>query len=147
VEDIFTHSLSSALHGGEWSASCPGRFTRRERTSGVHWIGGWVGPKAVLYALVKRKIPSPRRESNPRTPIIQPIAQRYHGPPYLVCIDYILVPRVRGICYVITPTAALWIGRCEGRSAGARSDRYWHCVSCYPSTVQSSTRCFPRSCG
>jgi hypothetical protein len=40
-------------------------------------VGGWVGPKAVLDAVVKRKIPSPRRESNPRTPIDQPVAQRY----------------------------------------------------------------------
>jgi len=27
-----------------------------------------LGPKTVLDAMVKRKIPSPRRESNPRTP-------------------------------------------------------------------------------
>jgi hypothetical protein len=33
-----------------------------------------VGPRAVLHAAVKRKIPSPRRKSNPRTPIVQPIA-------------------------------------------------------------------------
>jgi hypothetical protein len=31
-----------------------------------------VGPRAVLDAMVKRKFPSPRRESNPRTPIVQP---------------------------------------------------------------------------
>jgi hypothetical protein len=30
-----------------------------------------VGARAVLEAVVKRKIPSPRRESNPRTPIVQ----------------------------------------------------------------------------
>jgi hypothetical protein len=30
-----------------------------------------------MDAMVKRKIPSHRRESNPRTPIVQPIAQRY----------------------------------------------------------------------
>jgi hypothetical protein len=30
-----------------------------------------VGPRAVLEALVKRKIPSPRWQSNARTPIIQ----------------------------------------------------------------------------
>jgi hypothetical protein len=35
------------------------------------------GPQAILEAVVKRKIPSPRRESNPRTPIVQPVAQRY----------------------------------------------------------------------
>jgi hypothetical protein len=36
-----------------------------------------VGPRAVLDPVVKRKIPSLRRESNPRTPIVQPLAQRY----------------------------------------------------------------------
>jgi hypothetical protein len=72
-----THSLTSALDGGEWSASLPGRFTPRERAPGIHWIGGWAGPGAVLDAVVKRKIPGPRRESNPRTPIVQSVTQRY----------------------------------------------------------------------
>jgi hypothetical protein len=72
-----THSLTSALDVGEWSASRSGRFTPRERAPGIHWIGGWVGPRAVLNVVVKIKIPSPRRESNSRTPIVQPVAQRY----------------------------------------------------------------------
>jgi hypothetical protein len=72
-----THSLTSALNGGEWSASRPCRFTPKERATGTHWIGGWVGPRAVLDAVVKRKIPSPRRESNSKTPIVQPVAQHY----------------------------------------------------------------------
>jgi hypothetical protein len=72
-----THSLTSALDGGEWSASRPGRSTSRERAPVTHLIGVWVGPRDVLDAVVKRKIPSPRRESNPRTPIVQPVAQRY----------------------------------------------------------------------
>jgi hypothetical protein len=55
-----THSLTSALDGGEWSASHLGRFTPRERAPGTHWIGGWVGPRAILDAAVKRKTPSPR---------------------------------------------------------------------------------------
>jgi hypothetical protein len=33
-----------------------------------------VSPRVILDA-VMRKIPNPRRESNPRTPIVQPIAQ------------------------------------------------------------------------
>jgi hypothetical protein len=33
--------------------------------------------KAVLDAVVKRGIPSPNRESKLRTPIFQPVAQRY----------------------------------------------------------------------
>jgi hypothetical protein len=36
-----------------------------------------VGLRAVLDAVVKRKISGSRRESNPRNPIIQPAAQRY----------------------------------------------------------------------
>jgi hypothetical protein len=72
-----THSLTSALDGGEWSASRPGRFTPRQRSPGSHWIGGWVGSRAVLEEEVKKKIPSLFWESNPRTPIVQPLAQRY----------------------------------------------------------------------
>jgi hypothetical protein len=72
-----TPSLTSALNGGEWSASRPGRFAARERAPVTHWIGGWVGPRAVLKAVMKRNIPSPRRESNTRTPIVQLVAQRY----------------------------------------------------------------------
>jgi hypothetical protein len=69
--------LTSALDGGEWSASRPGHFTPRGKAPFTHWIGGWVGCTAILDAVVKRKILSPRRESNPRTPIAQPVAQRY----------------------------------------------------------------------
>jgi hypothetical protein len=48
--DLWTHVFfASALGGGEWSASCPGYFT-----PGTHWIGGWVGPRAGLYAAEKR---------------------------------------------------------------------------------------------
>jgi hypothetical protein len=66
--------LTSALDGGEWLASRPGRFTLRERAPATHWIGGWMGSRAVLDPVVKRKVPSPRRDSNPRTPIVQPVA-------------------------------------------------------------------------
>jgi len=30
------------------SASLPGRFTPRERAPGTHWLGGWMGLRAVL---------------------------------------------------------------------------------------------------
>jgi hypothetical protein len=69
----FTHSLTSALDEGEWSASRPCRFIHRVRPPVIHWIGGWMGPRVVLDAVVKRKILSHRRESNPRTPIVQPV--------------------------------------------------------------------------
>jgi hypothetical protein len=60
--------LISAIDGGKWSASLPGRFTPGERTPGTLWIGGWVGPRSILVAVVKIKIPNPRRESSPRSP-------------------------------------------------------------------------------
>jgi len=41
-----THSFTSSLHGGEWSASRLGRFTLRERAPGTHWIGGLGGPQS-----------------------------------------------------------------------------------------------------
>jgi hypothetical protein len=67
------HSLTSVLDGSEWSALRHGRFTPTGTAPRTHWIGGWVGPRAILDMVVK----SPRRESNPRTPIVQPVAQRY----------------------------------------------------------------------
>jgi hypothetical protein len=86
------HSLTSALDGSEWSASRPDRFTPRERAPGTHWIGGWLGLRAVLDAVVKRKIPSPRRESNPRTSIVQPVARRYTDWAITVLLETILSP-------------------------------------------------------
>jgi hypothetical protein len=47
--------LTSALAGGEWSASRPGRFTPWETAPGTHYIGGWVDPRAVLDDVKKRK--------------------------------------------------------------------------------------------
>jgi len=37
--------------------------------------------------VVKRKIPAPRRESNPRTPTVQPVAQRYTDGSMDRCVD------------------------------------------------------------
>jgi hypothetical protein len=52
-----TYSLTSALIVDEWSTSRSGRFTPRERAPVTHWIGGWVGPRANLDVVVKRKFP------------------------------------------------------------------------------------------
>jgi hypothetical protein len=64
--EVYLHAfVTSALDGGEWSDPRPGHFTRRERAPGVEGVGGTVGPRANLEAVVKRKIPSPCRESDP----------------------------------------------------------------------------------
>jgi hypothetical protein len=59
--------FTSALDGGEWSASRTGGFTPREKAPGTHSIGGWVGPRECMDALVKGKFPSPFGDSNPRS--------------------------------------------------------------------------------
>jgi hypothetical protein len=53
------HSLTSALDGGRWPASRPGRFTPKETAPGTCWIGGWVDPRAILHAVVESEIPTP----------------------------------------------------------------------------------------
>jgi len=57
--------LNLALDGGEWLASSPGLFTLRKRAPGTHCVGGWVGHRAGLDMVVKRKILSPCHDSNP----------------------------------------------------------------------------------
>jgi hypothetical protein len=48
--------LTSALVGGEWSASRPGHFNPRGNISGTQWIGSWVGPRAGLDDVDEREI-------------------------------------------------------------------------------------------
>jgi hypothetical protein len=47
VTDPLILKLSNTL--GEWSASSSGCFTPR-KAPGIHWIAGWVGPRAGLAA-------------------------------------------------------------------------------------------------
>jgi hypothetical protein len=52
--DVQTHVfLTSALVGGEWSASRPDRFIPWKISPGTHWIGGWVSPRADLGYMEK----------------------------------------------------------------------------------------------
>jgi hypothetical protein len=48
--------FTSALDGGEWSASRPGRALLPGKNPGTHWIGGWVGLRAGLDTEVEVKI-------------------------------------------------------------------------------------------
>jgi hypothetical protein len=43
----------------------------RERVPGMHWIGGWLGPRASLDVVAKNKTPGPARN---RTPVVLPVA-------------------------------------------------------------------------
>jgi len=62
--------------GTSWrsvSASRPDRFTSGESTPGTHRIGSWVGPRAGLDAMAKRKIPIIAPAGN-WTQVLQPVA-------------------------------------------------------------------------
>jgi hypothetical protein len=53
--DVWVHIfLASALTGGEWSDSSPGRFTPGERALSTHWIRDWVDRRAGLDDVEKR---------------------------------------------------------------------------------------------
>jgi hypothetical protein len=75
--DVYIHIfLTSALVGGEWSASRSGRFTPEESVPGAHWIEGWVGPRAGLDDMEERKFLTCRNwNSDPS--VVQPVASRY----------------------------------------------------------------------
>jgi len=45
------------LDVGEWLAPHSSYFTLGERAPAVHWIGGWVNPRAGLDVVAKRKNP------------------------------------------------------------------------------------------
>jgi hypothetical protein len=61
--------LTSALDGGEWSASRPYRFNQEDRTTGPHWIEACAGPRAGLDAMKMRK--EFLTHAGNRTPVVQ----------------------------------------------------------------------------
>jgi hypothetical protein len=58
------HSLTSAVGCGQWSYLRSAYFIPGERTSGTHWIGGWMG-RGDVYE-------TPCLAEN-RIPVVQPI--------------------------------------------------------------------------
>jgi hypothetical protein len=75
--DVYTHVFYiSALAGGEWSASLPGRFTAGERDPGTHSISGWVGSRTSLDNVEKIKfLTLLGLERDPS--VVQPVGSRY----------------------------------------------------------------------
>jgi hypothetical protein len=71
------------------------RFTPWEKAPGTQWIGGWVGPRAGLDAVEKRKISCPCWESNPGRPSRGPLL-------YRLCIETDLAAII-SIFLTITP--------------------------------------------
>jgi hypothetical protein len=68
--------FTSALAGGERSASRPGRFTPGERAPGTHWIEGWLGPWIGLNDM-EIENSCPQRDSNSDPFVVHSVASRY----------------------------------------------------------------------
>jgi hypothetical protein len=83
--------LTSALVGGEWSASRPDRFTPGERAPSTHWTGGWVGTEPV-WTTWRRENSLPYQGLNSDPLVVQPIASHYTNyaipAPVEACILY-----------------------------------------------------------
>jgi hypothetical protein len=75
--DVWIHVfLTSALPGGEWSASRSDHFTTGGRTPGIHWVRGWMGPRTVLDDVEKWKSRI-QRDPNFDPSAMQSVASRY----------------------------------------------------------------------
>jgi hypothetical protein len=66
--------LTLALDDGEWLASHSYHITHGETALGTHCTGGWVGPRASLDIMEKRKVSCSCWELNPDSLVIQPVA-------------------------------------------------------------------------
>jgi hypothetical protein len=69
--------LTSALVGGECSASLLGRYTPAERAPGTHWIGGWGGLRNRSGRHREEKNLAPTGTRTPTPSAVLPVASRY----------------------------------------------------------------------
>jgi hypothetical protein len=84
VELQLNSFLTSALEGGVWSASRPGRLYPWERHS-THCTGGWVGPGAGLNRCGK---PRPTESRSPDLPARSESLYRLSYPSFAYIIIY-----------------------------------------------------------
>jgi hypothetical protein len=82
--------LTSALIGGESSATCSDRFAPMERAPGTHSIGGWVGPRTGLDDVKENSWHY--RESNSDPSVVQPLDGAIPVPNFsfvtLKCVEF-----------------------------------------------------------
>jgi hypothetical protein len=78
--------LTWAVVGSEYSASSHYRFTPKEKARGTHRIGVWVGPRAGLDDVERRKS-CPYRDSNCDPSDVQRVTSRYTNLDISVLVD------------------------------------------------------------
>jgi hypothetical protein len=74
VVEVGRHSVStSVLHGRGWLASSLVALPR-EKSPGIHWIRGWVRPRALLDTMEEKQISFSSQEINSDSLVIEPMA-------------------------------------------------------------------------
>jgi hypothetical protein len=68
---------TSAIDGGEWSASRPIALYPQGKDPGTHCTGGWVGPRAGLDTGYGDKSSRLLRGSKLDRPVVQPVVRHY----------------------------------------------------------------------
>jgi hypothetical protein len=119
--------LTSALDGGDWSASRPGRFT-----PGTQCLWGCLGPTSGLETLEKRNISCPCLELNPGRPARSPSLNQLSYPDSCNTVRAIesrsLKSAVHEICCIQTSVLYCFQGK---PSIGRRVN------CCWPSPAKS----------
>jgi hypothetical protein len=53
--DVYIHIFLTSTLVGDGQLHAPAALLPGERAPGIHWIGGWLGPRAGLDDMKKRK--------------------------------------------------------------------------------------------
>jgi hypothetical protein len=77
VDVLFQILLTSALAGGERQLHTPAALHPGKQPPCTHLIGGWVGPRAGMDNVEKRKFLTPQGTQNSDPSVVQPAASRY----------------------------------------------------------------------
>jgi hypothetical protein len=74
---VLTSTLDGG-DGGDWSISCPGRFTPRERASSIFSLGNSFGPRADLGREEKReKICRPQKSNSASSNLVTTLTELF----------------------------------------------------------------------
>jgi hypothetical protein len=85
-----SYSFTTSALDGVVSVTPRPRVTPRKRTSGTHWAGGWVGPRAGLDTEATGKILLPLPGIEPRPPGRPVRSQTLYGLSYPGSLEHLL---------------------------------------------------------
>jgi hypothetical protein len=102
--------LTSAIRGVNGQHYALAALYPRESTSGIHWIGGWVGVRTGLDTQARGKIFCPCWRSNSTRAVCSQTLYWLSYPSYLSQLRAVKFYNISGKCFVLPPLCAhpLW---------------------------------------